>query len=140
MEGLKNNPTSLLDAYVDEFKINLFNEHTTSKKREEFLAKFIAEQEWYLRMRKMAESQDSQELENFMTELEKPWRKEGEDETKNVEKKRGIDRYKIMEKSFGWIDGQPDPKFTILDLEEFLIKIKNLSLPDDRINKIINAT
>ena len=91
-------------------------------------------------MRKMAESQDSQELENFMTELEKPWRKEGEDETKNVEKKRGIDRYKIMEKSFGWIDGQPDPKFTILDLEEFLIKIKNLSLPDDRINKIINAT
>ena len=45
MEGLKNNPTSLLDAYIDEFKINLFNEHTTSKKREEFLAKFIAEQE-----------------------------------------------------------------------------------------------
>ena len=116
MEGLNNEPTSLLNDYLDQLKNKLSDASLSAVARKKFLEKNIAEYIWYLDMRRMAESQDRQDLDAFQTELEK-----------KVDNIRNIDRYHLLEGSFGWSDGSDDPKFTIPDLEEFLKEVKKIN-------------
>lgn len=104
-----NNP-SLADNFLFDFEAKLHLLEAEPEKREEFLAKKINELEKYLYLRSVRESIGDEGVKDLI--------KDNRDLA---------DFYEIYETSFG---GEP-PALSYKELQDYLQKIKNLSLIDE---------
>ncbi len=91
------------------------------ERREEKMAKYIDDLEWYMRIRKALEAGDRSGNEDLLKEY--------------FSQK---DRYQDFEERFGFTEGVEKPKFTTRELELFLQEVKSWSGLAGGLDGIIN--
>ena len=110
---IEKTPT-ISEQYLARIKRELFAAYTTLENRQEILGRIIDNHEWYLKLRKSFESDNSDQLDKFLDEQRKDPAK-----------------YKRFNDVYGFSGGDKTPKFSIHDLELFIQEIKHLSLEDN---------